>query len=147
MPGVVVGADGSRHSQRALEWAMREAAVRHAPLTVVTVYQVNAGFWGGKTSDPQDDSSGEHARARASEQADKAASQLASPTPPEVTIQSVRGVPAEELMKAAGDADLLVVAARGTGGFTRLRLGSVAALLAHHARCPLAIIPPDDPGR
>jgi nucleotide-binding universal stress UspA family protein len=141
MPGIVVGADGSRHSQRALEWAMREAATRHAPLTVVTVYQVNAGFWGGKASDPRDDVSGTHASAI--EQAGKAASQLGGLKPPAVTIRCVRGAPADELLKAAGDADMLVVAARGTGGFARLSLGSVATLLAHHARCPLAIIPPD----
>jgi len=34
MPGIVVGVDGSGHSQRALEWAMKEAAAREAPLTV-----------------------------------------------------------------------------------------------------------------
>jgi nucleotide-binding universal stress UspA family protein len=112
---------------------------------VVTVYQVNSGFWGVRTSDPLDDASGVHARARASEQADKAASQVVGPTPPAVTIQSVPGVPAEELMKAAGDADMLVVATRGTGGFARLPLGSVSTQLAHHARCPLAIIGSDDP--
>jgi nucleotide-binding universal stress UspA family protein len=145
MPGIVVGADGSRHSQHALEWAMREAGARHVPLTVVTVYQVNSGFWGVPTSDPLDDASGVHARARASEQADKAARQLGEARPPTVTIQSVHGVPAEELMRAADGADMLVVAARGTGGFARLHLGSVSTQLAHHAGCPIAIIPPDDP--
>jgi nucleotide-binding universal stress UspA family protein len=37
MSGIFIGVDGSDHSCRALRWAMREAAVRHAPLTVVTV--------------------------------------------------------------------------------------------------------------
>ena len=36
MPGIIVGVDGSDHSRHALEWAIREAAVRHAPLTVLT---------------------------------------------------------------------------------------------------------------
>lgn len=31
MPGIVVGVDGSAHSERALDWAMREAAIRSAP--------------------------------------------------------------------------------------------------------------------
>jgi nucleotide-binding universal stress UspA family protein len=39
MPGIVVGIDGSEHSHRALEWAMRHAAQRHLPLTVITVVQ------------------------------------------------------------------------------------------------------------
>jgi nucleotide-binding universal stress UspA family protein len=47
MPGIIVGVDGSRHSRRALEWAVSEAAARHAPLTVLTVHQAVAGYWGG----------------------------------------------------------------------------------------------------
>ena len=35
MPGIVVGVDGSAHALRALEWAMREAAIRHTELTVL----------------------------------------------------------------------------------------------------------------
>ena len=46
MSGIIVGVDGSGHSQRALEWAMNEAAIRHAPLTVVTVHQAVVGYYG-----------------------------------------------------------------------------------------------------
>jgi len=38
MSGIVVGVDGSGHSQRALEWAMNEAAIRHQPLSVLAVH-------------------------------------------------------------------------------------------------------------
>ena len=37
MPGIIVGVDGSAHSQWALEWGMSEAASRHAPLTALAV--------------------------------------------------------------------------------------------------------------
>jgi nucleotide-binding universal stress UspA family protein len=47
MPGIVVGIDGSHHSTRALEWALKEAAVQHAPLTVLTVHSVPASPWTG----------------------------------------------------------------------------------------------------
>ena len=47
MPGILVGIDGSAHSQHALEWAAKEAALRHTSLTVLTVHQAVAGFWGG----------------------------------------------------------------------------------------------------
>jgi nucleotide-binding universal stress UspA family protein len=35
MPGIIVGIDGSDHSRYALEWAVKEAAIRHAPLTLL----------------------------------------------------------------------------------------------------------------
>ena len=46
MSGIVVGADGSAHSRRALEWAAREAALRRVPLTVITVHQIPVGLRG-----------------------------------------------------------------------------------------------------
>ena len=54
MPGIIVGVDGSGHSQRALEWAMKEAAVRHLPLTVLTVDPAIVGYFGGVVTSPQD---------------------------------------------------------------------------------------------
>ena len=40
MPGIVVGVDGSPNSERALDWAMRQAAAVHAQLTVIAVHEV-----------------------------------------------------------------------------------------------------------
>ena len=51
------------------------------------------------------------------------------------------GDPAEELVKASRDADLLVVGSRGSGGFARLLMGSVSSQVTHHAACPVVIIP------
>jgi nucleotide-binding universal stress UspA family protein len=45
MPGIIVGIDGSGHSRRALEWAMREAALHRVPLTVLTVHETSVGYW------------------------------------------------------------------------------------------------------
>jgi len=38
-------------------------------------------------------------------------------------------------------ADLLIVGRRGAGVVERMVIGSVADRLAHHARCPLLIVP------
>ena len=51
------------------------------------------------------------------------------------------GDPAEELVKASRDADMLVVGSRGSGGFARLLMGSVSSQVTHHAACPVVIIP------
>ena len=50
------------------------------------------------------------------------------------------GDAAEELVKAANDADMLVVGSRGGGGFARLLMGSVSSQVVHHASCPVVVI-------
>ena len=54
MSGILVGVDGSGHSQRALEWAMHEAAIRHVPLTVLTVNEAVRGYYSGMATYPDD---------------------------------------------------------------------------------------------
>ena len=144
MPGIIVGVDGSGHSQRALQWAMQEAAIRHTPLTVLTVHQAVAGYWGGTAVYPDDPARTEQARAAAQAESDKAMAGLIGPHPESVTVKAVHGYPVEELIEAGQDADMIVLGSRGSGGFTRLLLGSTAGQVAQHAHCPVLIVPPED---
>ena len=156
MPGIIVGVDGSHCSQRALEWGMNEAAIRHVPITVVTVYQPATGYWGGAAPYPSDRArakrartelaQAEHARAAVQEAADKALAGLGDDRPVSVTVKAVSGNPGEEILSAAPDADMIVIGARGAGGFARLLMGSVSTHLTYHARCPVVVIPPDERG-
>ena len=141
MAGIVVGIDGSHHSERALKWAMNEAALRHTPLTVLSVHQVIRGWTGPDAGPyPGDAELVDETRKAAQEATDKALAALEGARP-EVVVRAVTGVPAETLVAESADADLLVVGSRGAGGFERLTMGSVGDQVARHARCPVVIIP------
>lgn len=142
MSGIVVGFDGSDSSLRALDWAVKEAALQHAPLTVLTVHQVAAGHWtGNPIIYAQDLPEQEKARQAAEEALGKAASQLSTGKPASATVRALSGLAARALIDASGDADLMVVGSRGAGGFASLLMGSVSSQVVHHAACPVVVVP------
>jgi nucleotide-binding universal stress UspA family protein len=142
MAGITVGVDGSHDAHRALEWAMKEAAIRDVPLTVVTVHEVAVSGWTGHPIIlPMDQPDVEKARQAAEEAVAEAAAQLGQPQPASVTVRAVNGLAAQELVEASRDADLLVAGSRGGGGFARLMLGSVGDKAARHAHCPVVVVP------
>jgi len=144
MPGIIVGIDGSGHARHALEWAVNEAAIRHTPLTVLTVNQTVTG-WGVPMTYPGDEELMAKARKAAEEETEGALEKIAAESRPAVTVQAVTGLPGEALMNAAAaaDADMIVVGSRGAGGFKRLLMGSVSTQVTHHAHCPVVVIPAD----
>ncbi len=145
MPGILVGIDGSAHSRQALEWAVGEAATRRAPLTVLTVNQPVVGFWGSTVPCPGDPGTAKQGLVLAQQETDSVLDKVDEGSrPPSVTVRSVTGVPGDELLKAAADADMIVVGSRGAGGFKRLLLGSVSTQITHHAHCPVVVIPDDN---
>jgi nucleotide-binding universal stress UspA family protein len=140
MSGIVVGVDESSHSHEALDWAVREAAVRHVGITVVSVVPAMASPWtGSPLSVPDSDEAAQKARKSAEEAVARSTSAI-SPAP-SVDVQVSVGFPVQALIDASRDADLLVVGSRGAGGFATLLLGSVSSQLAHHAACPVVIVP------
>jgi nucleotide-binding universal stress UspA family protein len=140
MPGILVGIDGSGHSQRALEWAAREAAIRHTSLTVVTVHQAVAGFWGGTLKYAEDHTLTDKAREAAQAETDKVVGALGDSRPASVTVTAIHGYPAEDLIKAGANADMIVVGSHGAGGWKRA-MGSTATKVAHHANVPVLVVP------
>jgi len=155
MPGILVGVDGSDHSRQALAWAMHEAVHHNAPLTVMTVHPnpvrpATQVYWDIPTLH-EDSHSLDLIRTGVQEFVDKVANEIGES--PEVTVNVTTGDPAQELVKASQDADLLVVGSRGSGAWAQLLLGSVSSKVTHHAACPVVVVPatsearPPGPGR
>jgi nucleotide-binding universal stress UspA family protein len=145
MAGIVVGIDGSEHSRRALQWAVREAALRQAALTVLTVNPAVAGiFTGNAVAYPRDQelTRSAHIAARL-ETLSILHAVDADNRPPAVTVYAMTGLPAEELIQASRDAELVVIGSRGASRFRRLVRGSVSAQVSRHACCPVVVIPAD----
>jgi nucleotide-binding universal stress UspA family protein len=142
MPGIVVGVDGSPNSERALDWAMRQAAALHAPLTVMAVHEVAKSYWGGiPVIGPADEPLLEKLRQAAEEMTQKAAGRLGDAGPASVNVRAVNGFVVKELVDASQDADLIVIGTRGGGGFARLLMGSVSSEVVQHSACPVVIVP------
>ena len=143
MSTIVVGVDGSEGSARALQFALAEARLRGANLKAVSAWHVPAivyeAGWVPAELDLDD-----YPRFAQEALAKALADGGAETSGVEVTTVVTKGQAADVLCAEAKGADLLVVGSRGLGGFRGLMLGSVSQQCAHHAPCPLAIIPAGD---
>lgn len=138
---VVVGADGSAASSAALRWAAVEASSRGYALRVVTVVPRRPPGLGGTSH------GGVYGHGKAGRIVENAVAELASAYPRlDIVAREIAGVPEEILGEVGRGAELLVVATRGLGGFTGLRLGSVALGVAAGAPCAVALVPADAEG-
>ena len=140
MAGIVVGVDGSGHSRKALERAAAEAAAHGVPLTVLVIHQAVRDVYGSASHYPEDAGNTEKAKEAAQAETDEVIAGLDA-KPASVTVTSVHGLPADELIKASQGAYMLVLGRRGTGGFARLTMGGVSSQVVHHADCPVLIVP------
>lgn len=140
MSTIVAGVDGSKGSVEALKFAIEEARARGADVKAVAAWEIPVGAYGsGMMPVPVDPSAFEKA---AQDALDKSLEEAGSSTAGvSVTPVLHKGHPADVLVAEARGADLLVVGSRGRGGFKGLLLGSVSQQCAHHAACPVTIVP------
>jgi nucleotide-binding universal stress UspA family protein len=135
---VVVGVDGSEESLRAVEWAAREAHRHGAPLRIVSAPAVPPRML---ASDPAPQgvtkvlgSMPRRALAEAITRAGEVAPDLL------IDTDLLTGPPALMVTGSGCGALMLVVGARGAGGFAAMLLGSVSRYTAMHASCPVVVV-------
>jgi nucleotide-binding universal stress UspA family protein len=137
MAHIVVGTDGSENGQAAVAWAVREGALRGLGVTAVMAWDFLDQHHGERNVlfDPA------YVAADALADLDQfviAAVGAEAAASVDRLVPDERPTPA--LLAAAADASLLVLGARGLGGFMGLLLGSVSSQCLHHAPCPVAIV-------
>jgi nucleotide-binding universal stress UspA family protein len=137
-PRILVGVDGSPSSRAALRWAVRYADLTGGTVDAVMAWHVPSTLatypW---VSLDETDSLHEDA-VKALDEVIKA--DVEPDDSHLVSAEVVNGHPAEVLLHAAADADLLVVGSRGHGRFAEALLGSVAQHCVHHAHCPVLVM-------
>jgi nucleotide-binding universal stress UspA family protein len=129
-PGpVVTGVDGSAAGRAAIVFAFEEAALRGVPLMAVCALTDAPGRLGEirRIREDFENLMADEAKAH-----------------PEISVwhRVLPGTPRSALLAAAAEAQLLVVGARGRGGFDEMNLGSIAHAVLQYAPCPVAVVRP-----
>lgn len=125
---IVLAVDGSSDGEKAVDFALFEAQLRGAEIVAVHVW----------LPDHAPPGTGVESAERLLAQAVAGRGERY----PDVTVRQevLSGETREVLIKASENAQLVVVGARGCGGFSGMLLGSVSQALLHHAHCPVAVV-------
>lgn len=142
MDRVVIGTDGSAHATGALRWAVEEAAVHGATVEAVLAWNFLDQHQPDRSGTFDADYGEDDARAALSAWVTEAVG-----ADVKVEQRTVADLPVRALLEVGDGADLLVVGARGTGGFDGLLVGSVSDRIVQFARHPVAVVRAPGPVR
>ncbi|GAA1926190.1 universal stress protein [Streptomyces sodiiphilus] len=127
---VIVGFDGSKESQAALDWAAREAKLRDLPLHLVHAWIADPL----QTAITMDNSGAK----RLMEEAEAALAESHPGLP--VTTELLPAVATASLPEQAEHAEFLVLGSRGLGPIAGFLLGSVALQVLARAKHPVVLV-------
>jgi nucleotide-binding universal stress UspA family protein len=130
---IVVGVDGSPHSEAALRWALEDAEARQGEVTALFAWQVPfLSIPGAYDRDELE--------ATYKAYVNEIVSAVAPAPPVPLATVVAEGDPAASLIVASAQAELLVLGTRGRSPFAGLVLGSVSQRCAAAAHCPVVLI-------
>ncbi|MFE7901022.1 universal stress protein [Streptomyces sp. NPDC057424] len=141
---VTVGLDGSPESLAAADWAAREALLRDLPLRLVNAWEWQPSAFAPEAGLTVPVPPTDQQRAEARRVLDEARERVARHHPGlRIHADEIPGQPVPALLKAAEDAELLVLGSRGLSRVTGYLIGSVAlSVLAWSAR-PVVLVRAD----
>lgn len=134
---IVVGIDGSPASSQALRWACFQAEITDGSVLAISVREEAGLLPGSEFALRQRGTWRDDDAVRAALHRDVSMVTTSAP----VRELVVTGEPADELLAAAGEADLLVLGTHGHRALSTVPLGGVAAECIRRAVCPLVLVP------
>ena len=136
MDGIVIGVDESESAACALRWGVAYAELHRRPATALMAwsYRDQHPFEPNATFDV------DYGRHEACRDLDVIIERALGAPHPAVRRRAACGVAADELLSASHGADLMVIGARGMGGFRGLLLGSVSRGVLYGSASPVAVI-------
>lgn len=137
MTRVIIGVDESDGAAAALRWGVEQAARRHEPVTALMAFT----FRDQHHPDPRTEFELGYGYQQARRDLATIVERALGGRAADVELRPVCGGAADALVEASADASLVVVGARGMGGFKGLLLGSVSREVLHHSQAPVAVVP------
>jgi len=136
MTKIVVGVDGSAGSAEALRWAVAAGERRQEPVVAVMAW----GYLDQRHTTGQAEFDPDYGEPQAQAALDEALASALGDRAGDVEGKLVCGLAADSLLAETGPEDLLVVGARGLGGFKGLLLGSVSQRCLNNTKGPVAVV-------
>lgn len=139
-PRIVAGVDGSVESLAALRWAIAQAELTGGTVDAVIAWELPVpatGYGWAPLTRAECDEFVEIATKTLHEALSKATGPSGN-TRVRPVVRS--GRPAQVLLDASADSDLLVVGSRGEGLFADMLLGSISQHCFRHAKCPVVVM-------
>ncbi len=141
--GVLVGDDGSADAAQAVRAAAEEAHRRGVTLHVLRAWRILSADRPDEVPPGVVPSLAEFEAATLATERTRVAGLLAGlpegPAGVPVEVHVVHAAATKALLEASQSADLLVLGARGVGGFARLMLGSTADQVLRYAACSVLV--------
>ncbi len=138
---IVVGVGGHVDGHAVLEFAFQEAERHNVPVVAIRTWEPPHSPIPFGHDAPSADYNAEREHYERAHLLDALARVKSSHPRVQVSSRVRTGDPAVRLTRACKPGDLLVIGHRHSGRFYPPELGPVASSVAHHARCPLAVVP------
>lgn len=137
MTGIIIGVDESDGAAAALRWGVEHGRRRHEPVTALLAWS----FRDQHHLDPYAPFELTYGHQEARRDLEAIVERALEGRDADIDLRAVSGAAADVIVDASANASLVVVGARGMGGFKGLLVGSVSREVLNRSHAPVADVP------